>query len=135
MMLDTLRSPQKNLGHNRSRTVETLLQPRNNVYHLIVSHQMNGVHKMKKVLLSLLVLGLSVAYAGTTYHVNLDRTTLVNGIQLKAGECKVEVHDNKITFKQGKVSAEATVKVENNADKFASTTIGYAGEGSGNELQ
>ena len=77
---------------------------------------------MKKVLLSLLILGLSVAYAGTTYHVNLYRPTLVNGIQLKAGECKVEVHDNKITFKQGKVSAEATVKVENNADKFASTT-------------
>jgi hypothetical protein len=89
---------------------------------------------MKKALL-LLVLGLSAALAGTTYHVNLYRATVVNGVQLKAGECKVEIHDNKITFKQGKVSAEATVRVESNADKFASTTVGYAGEGSGNELQ
>ncbi len=90
---------------------------------------------MKIALMSLTILGLSVAYAGTTYHVNLYRPTVVNGTQLKAGECKVEVHDNKITLKQGKVSAEATVRVENSADRFPSTTIGYAGEGSGNELQ
>ena len=88
---------------------------------------------MKKALLSLLFLGL--AYAGTNFRVDLYRPTTVNGTQFKAGECKIEVHDNKVLFKQGKTSAETTVKVENNSQKFPSTTVGYAGEGSGNELQ
>jgi hypothetical protein len=90
---------------------------------------------MKKALVSLLFLSLSLAYAGSSYHVDLYRTTVVNGTQFKAGECKVELHDNKLTFKQGKTTAEATVKVETNAQKFPSTTVGYVGEGPGNELQ
>lgn len=88
---------------------------------------------MKKALVSLLFLGL--AYAGSSYHVDLYRPTTINGTQFKAGECKVELHENKLTFKQGKTTAETTVKVENNAQKFPSTTVGYVGEGSGNELQ
>ncbi len=80
-------------------------------------------------------LGLSVAYAASTYRVNLYRATTVNGTELKAGECKVELHDNKIVFKQGKVSAEASVKVETSGQKFLSTTVGYTGEGSGSSLQ
>lgn len=90
---------------------------------------------MKKALALLTLSGLSLVYAAGTYRVNLYRTTTVNGTELKAGECKVELHENKITFKQGKTSAEATVKVETNADKFPSTTVGYAGEGNGGELQ
>jgi len=90
---------------------------------------------MKKALVSFLFLGLSFAYAGSTYRVDLYRPTLVNGTQFKAGECKVELHDNKLVFKQGKVSAETTVKVETNAQRFPSTTVGYLGGGAGNELQ
>jgi hypothetical protein len=90
---------------------------------------------MKKTLASVLFLGLSLAYAGSSYNVDLYRPTVVNGTQFKAGECKVELHDNKLVFKQGKTSAETTVKVETNSQKFPSTTVGYAGEGAGNELQ
>ena len=90
---------------------------------------------MKKALVSTLLFGLGLAYAGSSYHVDLYRPTVVNGTQFKAGECKVELHDNKLTFKQGKTSAETTVKVETNSQKFPSTTVGYAGEGTGNELQ
>ncbi len=91
---------------------------------------------MKKALLGLMCLGLSLASAASsTYRVNLYRATMVNGTELKAGECKVELHDNKVVFKQGKVSAEATVKVETSTQKFLSTTVGYAGDGSGGTLQ
>jgi hypothetical protein len=90
---------------------------------------------MKKTLVALAFLAFGLAYAGSTYNVDLYRPTVVNGTQFKAGECKVELHDNKLTFKQGKLSAETTVKVETNATKFPSTTVGYLGEGSGNELQ
>jgi hypothetical protein len=90
---------------------------------------------MKKAVVSLLFLGLGLAYAGSSYRVDLYRSTVVNGTQFKAGECKVELHDNKLVFKQGKTSAETIVKVETNSTKFPSTTVGYVGEGPGNELQ
>jgi hypothetical protein len=90
---------------------------------------------MKKALVSLLFLGLGLAYAGSSYRVDLYRSTVVNGTEFKAGECKVELHDNKLVFKQGKISAETTVKIETNSTKFPSTTVGYVGEGPGNELQ
>jgi len=90
---------------------------------------------MKKALVSLLFLGLGLAYAGSSYRVDLYRSTVVNGTEFKAGECKVELHDNKLVFKQGKISAETTVKTETNSTKFPSTTVGYVGEGPGNELQ
>lgn len=90
---------------------------------------------MKKAFVSLMFLGLSTAYAGTSYRVNLYRPTVVNGTELKAGECKVEIRDNKIVIKQGKTTAEATVKVEENGQKFSSTTVGYMGDGAGKELQ
>ena len=90
---------------------------------------------MKKALISLMFLSLSLAYAGNSYRVDLYRSTVVNGTEFKAGECKIELHDNKLTFRQGKATAEAKVKVETNAQKFPSTTVGYVGEGPGNELQ
>ncbi len=89
----------------------------------------------KKALVSLMILGAAMAFAGNAHRVNLYRATSVNGIEFKAGECKVEVHDNKLVMKQGKTTAEATVKVETATQKFPSTTVGYAGEGSGKELQ
>ncbi len=90
---------------------------------------------MKTLFISLIFLGLSTAYAGTSYRLSLYRPTIVNGTELKAGECKVELHDNKIMIKQGKTTAEATVKVEEGTQKFFSTTVGYAGDGTGKELQ
>jgi hypothetical protein len=90
---------------------------------------------MKKILVAVLFLSLSLAYAGSSYRVDLYRPTVVSGTQFKAGECKVELHDNKLTFKQGKTTAETTVKVESNSQKFPSTTVGYVGDGPGNELQ
>jgi hypothetical protein len=90
---------------------------------------------MKKALFATLVLGLATAYAGSSYRVTLYRSTVVNGTELKAGDCKVELHDNKIVLKQGKTTAESAVKVETSAQKYLSTSVGYTGEGSGNELQ
>ena len=90
---------------------------------------------MKKLLFVTSMLAASLAYAGSSYKFNLYRTTLVNGTELKAGEVKVELHDNKAVFKQGKTTAETTVKTEAAAEKFLSTSVGYAGEGSANEIQ
>lgn len=90
---------------------------------------------MKKMLFATLLFALGAAYAASSYRVTLYRPTVVNGTELKAGDCKVELHDNKIVLKQGKVTAESAVKVESSAQKFPATSVGYAGDGAGNELQ
>ncbi|MGI8741178.1 MAG: hypothetical protein ACR2NN_01145 [Bryobacteraceae bacterium] len=90
---------------------------------------------MKKLTFMTIALAASLAHAATSYRVNLYRPTLVNGTELKAGEVKVELHDNKASFKQGKTTAEANVKVENGTQKFISTTVGYGSESAANDLQ
>ena len=89
---------------------------------------------MKKLLLSVAVLSLSAAYAASSYRVTLYRPSNVNGTELKAGECKVEVLGDKVLIKQGKTSVEAPVKVETRSTKFDATSVGYNGE-STNQIQ
>ncbi|HZU24576.1 MAG TPA: hypothetical protein VFA04_03590 [Bryobacteraceae bacterium] len=60
-----------------------------------------------------------------TYHVKLLDPTVVNGTELKAGEYKVDVADNKAVFHAGKKTVEAPVKVETAGGKFAATTLRY----------
>ncbi len=67
-----------------------------------------------------------------TYHFDLYRTTTVNGTTFKPGDCKIDVKDNQVVLKQGKNSAAVPVKVENAAQKFVSTSVGY---NTGGQLQ
>jgi hypothetical protein len=94
-----------------------------------------GEKIVTKLTFGIIALTASLAYAGTSYHVNLYRPTIVNGTELKAGEVKVEIQDNKAIFKQGKTTAETTVKVENGSQKFLSTSVGYGGDASPNDIQ
>ena len=90
---------------------------------------------MSKLRFGMIVMAASMAYAGTSYRVNLYRPTLVNGTELKPGEVKVEIQDNKAVFKPGKTKAEATVTVETGSQRFLSTSVGYGGDASPNDLQ
>jgi len=83
---------------------------------------------MKKALVTIFALGLSVAYAASSYHVTLYKATTVNGTELKAGDYKLEIQGNKAVFKQGRTTAESTVRVENGEQKFLSTSVGYEGD-------
>jgi hypothetical protein len=79
-----------------------------------------------------LVSALAFAGAANSYRVDLYQSTVLNGTTFKAGECKVEVKDNQVVLKQGKTSAEASVKIESAKNKFQSTSVGYA---DGNHVQ
>ena len=83
---------------------------------------------MKKALFIAATIGLSIAYAASSYHVTLYRRTSVNGTDLKPGDCKVEVLGDKVLIKQGKTSVEAQVKVETGNTRFDATTVGYNGD-------
>ena len=79
---------------------------------------------LRKVLPFFLVAGLAVASA-RSYTVSLFQPSIVGGTELKPGEYKVEVNDQKAVISKGKVRTESTVKVEEGDTKFDSTTVRY----------
>jgi hypothetical protein len=83
------------------------------------------------LLLGFATVALAVASAATSYRVTFFQPVVVNGAQLKAGDYRVEIQDNKAIIKQGKMVTEAPVKVENNSQKFSQDTVRL----NGNELQ
>ena len=81
---------------------------------------------MKKILGVLTVFAMStVMFAADSYRVSLYQKTTVNGTEFKAGDVKLEISGDKAILKQGKVTTEVPVKVENANDKFLYTTVAY----------
>jgi hypothetical protein len=81
---------------------------------------------MKKLVLAFSTLALAVASAGGSYHVKLFEKSVVGGTELKPGEYKIEVKENRAIVKDGRNVAEAPVKVESGDQKYASTSVRYA---------
>lgn len=79
----------------------------------------------KKLLLSFSTLALAVASAASTHKITLFQPSLVNGTELKPGQYKVTLDDNKATITSGKTSVQATVKTETAESKFSSTSVRY----------
>jgi hypothetical protein len=79
---------------------------------------------MKKLLPSFALLGLSVASAAT-YRVTFHETAVVAGKELKPGDYKVELKDNKAVITNRKESVEADVTVETDGHKYDSTSVKY----------
>jgi hypothetical protein len=50
---------------------------------------------------------------------------MLGNTELKAGEYKVEVVDQKAVIRKGKFQGEAPVKVETNGTRFDATTVRY----------
>jgi len=80
---------------------------------------------MKKILLSFATVALAVASAANSYRVTLFQPAVLNGTELKAGDYKVTLKDNKAILTSGKTSVEADVKQETADSKFSSTTVRY----------
>ena len=90
---------------------------------------------MKKALAVLLVAGIGVAYAASSYHVTLSKPTTINGTQLNPGDCKLELQGDKVIIKQGKTTVESNVTVENADHKFGLTAVGYSTDAPGTLLR
>ena len=83
---------------------------------------------MNKLVLLFGTLALAAASAGTSYRVTLYQPAQVNGTTLKPGDYKMEITDGTVSFKQGKITAEAKAKVEEGASKVLSTTVDVDGD-------
>ena len=80
---------------------------------------------MKKAMLFVcLVAGMAFASA-KSYTVTFLVPSTVGGTELKAGDYKFELQDQKIVIKNGHKTTEAAVKVETGDAKYASTTVRY----------
>jgi hypothetical protein len=84
---------------------------------------------MKKALLfACLLAGMAFASA-KSFTVTLFEPATIGGTELKAGDYKFEVQDQKIVIKRGHV------KVETGEGKYPSTTVTYANADGKNKVQ
>lgn len=79
---------------------------------------------LRKVLPFFLVAGLAVASA-SSYPVKLFSPVTVGTTELKPGDYKLEVNDEKAVLRNGKVQIESPVKVEQANTKFETTVVRY----------
>ena len=81
---------------------------------------------MKKLMLGFTTFALAIASAAATYKVTLFQPSIVAGTELKPGEYKIELKENKAVLKGGKNTVEANVRVESGDMKFGSTSVRYS---------
>lgn len=80
---------------------------------------------MKKLAFSFAIMALAVASAADSYRITLFQASTIAGKELRPGEYKLTVKDNKATISQGKESVEAPVKVETSGTRFSTTSVRY----------
>jgi hypothetical protein len=70
-----------------------------------------------------------------SFTVTLFEPATIGGTELKAGDYRCELQDQKIVIKHGHQTAEAAVKVESGDAKYSSTTVRYANADGKNKVQ
>jgi hypothetical protein len=83
---------------------------------------------LKRFVLAFAIVALAVASAAT-YKVTLPQSSVVNGNELKAGDYRLNVQNDKVTIVNGKQSVEVPVKIENVGQTYDSTAVRYLDQG------
>src|SRR5580692_9228144 len=90
---------------------------------------------MKKALLfTCLLAGMAFASA-KSFTITLFEPATIGGTELKAGDYKFELQDQKIVIKHGHDTTEAAVKVETGDAKYPSTTVRYGSADGKNRVE
>jgi len=80
---------------------------------------------MKKALLLVCLLA-GMALASTkSFTVTLTEPSFVGGTELKAGDYRCELTDQKLVIRRGHNTAETDVRVETGESKYSSTSVRY----------
>jgi hypothetical protein len=77
---------------------------------------------MTRIAVAFLTMALSLAGA-KSYTVNLFQPAVLAGTELKVGEYKLELNGDKVQLKNGRLTVEANVKVENTPEPNRSTSL------------
>ena len=73
--------------------------------------------------------------SAATYNVTLFQPSTVAGKDLKAGEYKLTVENDKATISKGKEKVESTVKIETGDAKFSATSVRYTEDNGKSKVQ
>lgn len=76
-----------------------------------------------------------VCASAATYQVTLFQPSTIAGKELKAGDYKLTLDNDKATITKGKEKVEATVKVESAATKYSATSVRYTDENGKMKIQ
>ena len=79
----------------------------------------------KALLLACLLTGMALA-SPKAFNVTFFEPSVIGGTELKAGDYRFELKDQKVFIKHGRETTEADVKVETGDAKYPSTTVKYA---------
>src|ERR1700730_14490845 len=82
---------------------------------------------IKKFVFGFTFAALAVMSAANRYSVTFYDPVVVNGTSLKPGDYNLEIKDNTAIIKQGKIMAQAPVKLENDDKKFITNTVRISG--------
>jgi hypothetical protein len=88
----------------------------------------------KAVLFVCLVAGMAFASA-KSFTVTLFEPAMIGGTELKAGDYKCELQDQKLVLKHGRDTTEAAVKVESGDGKYSSTSVTFASADGKNKVE
>ena len=89
---------------------------------------------LQKFLATFAVLALVVASAGaipapgSSFKLILVQPSVVKGTELKAGDYRVNLGTEKVTFVTGKTAVDVSVKIETGNEKYDTTSIRYITE-------
>jgi hypothetical protein len=90
---------------------------------------------MKKAAVFVCLLA-GMAFAGDkSFTITLPQTTTVGGTELKAGDYKCELQDQKIVLKHGHDTAEAVVKIETGGRKNSMTSVTFGDAGGKHKVE
>ena len=90
---------------------------------------------MKKALLFVCLATGMVFASAKSFTVTLFEPAMIGGTELKAGDYKFELQDQKIVIKHGHDTTEAAVKVETGEGKYPSTAVTYANSDGKNKVE
>jgi hypothetical protein len=76
-----------------------------------------------------------VCASAATYSVTLFQPSMVAGKELKPGDYKVSIENDKATIMKGKDKVEASVKLETADSKYAATSVRYTDQGGKSKVQ
>jgi hypothetical protein len=77
----------------------------------------------KKILALFAVMALAAVASAKSYSITLLEPSVIGPTELKPGEYTLELKDEKVVIRKGKLKSEASVKVENADAKYPATTV------------
>jgi hypothetical protein len=68
---------------------------------------------------------LTIAAAKENFRVTLFQDSIVAGSELAAGDYQLTVDNERVVFKKGRKTVEASAKVESGTEKYKKTSVRY----------